>query len=347
MENNQLATRTKTISSLLEKCKSEIAKVLPKHVTPDRIARIALTTIRQNPQLLMCDEMSLLAAIMKASQLGLDVDPILGHAYLIPYKSEATLIIGYRGYLQLARQSGEIDSTWAACVYERETFELDYGLECNLKHKPLSPSERGEKKIGVYAVAKLKTGEVMFDFLWAEEVQRIKAESIGKMHNPAASPWVKHEDEMFKKTAFRRLSKRLPLSVEIARTIESSEESGRMLLSDDNEIIDVFAKIKEEPKTQSDKAKKLLQEKSGTKDGGISDNVKTDQDKTVEPEIDPLETDWKSLSGDQRSQILKWMYPNEDRQKLVISKISTGDRKTLKEYVKEMIANDSPTVDEF
>ena len=59
---------------------------------------------------------SLMSAIVKASQLGLEVGSAMGHAYLVPYKTEATLIIGYRGMLALARRSGEIQSITARVV---------------------------------------------------------------------------------------------------------------------------------------------------------------------------------------------------------------------------------------
>ena len=77
---------TNTFNSLLERMKPQIQAALPKHVTVDRIARIALTAYNSNPKLRECDQTSLLAAIMISSQLGVEVNTPLGQAYIIPYK---------------------------------------------------------------------------------------------------------------------------------------------------------------------------------------------------------------------------------------------------------------------
>jgi recombination protein RecT len=37
--------------------KAQIAAALPRHMTPDRMARIALTELRKNPDLMQCDPM--------------------------------------------------------------------------------------------------------------------------------------------------------------------------------------------------------------------------------------------------------------------------------------------------
>ena len=85
--------------------KKQLALALPKHITPDRMARVCMTMIRQVPLLMKCDPMSLIGSIVKLSQLGLEPDNGLGHAYLIPFKNnkkntvECQLIIGYRGMI--------------------------------------------------------------------------------------------------------------------------------------------------------------------------------------------------------------------------------------------------------
>ena len=117
---NQLMSQKKdnfaVVRDLLEKSKSEIAKALPKSITPERIARIALTTLRKNPALLDCDPSSFLGAVMQASQLGFEIDDNLGYVYLVPFfnkktkRKEIQLIIGYRGLIELARRSGQLIS---------------------------------------------------------------------------------------------------------------------------------------------------------------------------------------------------------------------------------------------
>ena len=229
-QTTQIAKRPiDTIRNLLEKSKGQIASALPKHLNADRIVRVALTSIQRTPQLLECDPITLVGAVIQSSQLGLEPDGILGHAYLVPFKNtkkgrmEVQFIPGYKGLIDLARRSGQVNRISAHIVYENEPFEMEFGTSEVLEHKPLPPSQRGNRK-GVYAVAVLKDGSTHFEWLWEEEVQKVKAQSKASQFGP----WVTHEEEMIRKTAIRRLVKYLPLSVELAKaaSIDELAEAG-------------------------------------------------------------------------------------------------------------------------
>ena len=232
---NQLIAKQDTfmvVRDLLEKSKNEIAKALPKSITSERVARIALTTLRKNPGLLECDPNSFLGAVMQASQLGFEIDDNLGYVYLVPFfnkktgKKEVQLLVGYRGLIELARRSGKLRSVSARLVYENEPFSIEYGLMETLRHTPLPPSKRGEKVKGVYAVASMSDNTKVFDFLWSEEIEEVKKSS--KAGDSKTSPWATHEEEMMKKTVIRRMMKYLSLSPEItkATVIDEYGESG-------------------------------------------------------------------------------------------------------------------------
>ncbi len=215
---------TNNIRALLEKSKGQIAMALPKHLNADRIVRVAMTSVQRTPELLKCDPISLVAAVIQSSQLGLEPDGILGHAYLIPFNNtkkgrmEVQFIPGYKGLIDLARRSGQVVSIGAHVVFENEPFKLIYGYDEKLDHEPLPPSKRGARK-GVYAAARLKDGSLHFEWLWAEEVEDIKNQSKARNFGP----WKTHEDEMWRKTAIRRLAKYLPLSVEFAKAAAADE----------------------------------------------------------------------------------------------------------------------------
>lgn len=213
-----------TIRGLLTKSKGQIATALPQHLNADRLIRVAMTSIQRTPQLLNCDPITLVGAIIQSAQLGLEPDGVLGHAYLVPFRNnkknrmEVQFIPGYKGLIDLARRSGQVVSIGSHVVYENEKFNLKFGFEETLEHEPLPPSQRGERK-GVYAVARLKDGSVHFEWLWAEEVEEIKKSS--KAGN--FGPWKTHENEMWRKTAIRRLAKYLPLSVEFSKAAAVDE----------------------------------------------------------------------------------------------------------------------------
>ena len=226
--NKELQTQTKspinTIRTLLERSKAQIAMALPKHLNADRIIRVAMTSIQRTPQLLECDPISLVAAVIQSSQLGLEPDGIFGHAYLVPFRNtkknrmEVQFIPGYKGLIDLARRSGQVNRISAHVVYDNEHFVMEYGTKEVLEHKPLPPSTRGDRK-GVYAVAVLNDGSAHFEWLWNEEIEAVKRQS--KAVN--FGPWQTHEDEMIRKTAIRRLVKYLPLSVELAKAAAVDE----------------------------------------------------------------------------------------------------------------------------
>ena len=80
--------------------------------------------------------------------------------------------------------------------------------------------ERGPLR-AVYAVARMKDAERVFVVLGRQEVEKVrKASKAGD-----SGPWVSWEEEMWKKTAIRRLCKYLPLSPEMQRAISLDEQA--------------------------------------------------------------------------------------------------------------------------
>lgn len=229
------ATKIGTFRDVLDKMKGQLALALPKHLDVDRMLRIVFTTVQRTPALLDCTQESLLGCIVQCAQLGLEPDGLLGHAYLIPFMNrkaepkprlECQLIIGYKGLLKLARQSGEIASVSARIVNQKDFFEYEYGLNEKLRHIPYMVKDAKDDAglpIFAYAVFRLKDGSYHFDVMGFQEIEAIReASPSGK--SPA---WNDHWDEMAKKTVIRRASKMSPASVEdrMARAISLDERA--------------------------------------------------------------------------------------------------------------------------
>ena len=232
----------KTIAGLLvdPRIKEQMALALPKHLTADRLARIALTEVRKNPKLAQCDQASFLGAVMQCAALGLEPGGALGHAYLIPFKNnrknitEVQFLVGYRGMIDLARRSGQIQSLEARCVYEKDKFSVSLGLDSNLTHEPdWTANDRG-KLTFVYAVAKLKDGGIQFDVMSRAEIEKVRTRS----RSSNDGPWVTDYDEMAKKTIVRRLFKYLPVSIEMQRAVGLDEQASMGLAQDNPLTID-------------------------------------------------------------------------------------------------------------
>lgn len=225
LQQRPASGKTDTIQALLEKHGPEIAMVLPQHVTPERLMRIAISEVRRNPKLANCSSASLLSAIFSCASLGLEPGGPLGHAYLIPYKEECTFQVGYKGMIDLARRSGQIESLSARVVCENDTFQYSFGLHEDLIHQPAT-GERGELT-HAYAVAKLKDGGVQFEVMDRLELEEVRDGSQGyqmaRKYNKKDTPWISNFDEMCRKTVIRRLFKYLPVSVEIAKAVALDE----------------------------------------------------------------------------------------------------------------------------
>ena len=238
---------------------AQIKAALPRHMTPERLARIVTTEIRKVPKLAECTPVSFFGAVIQCAQLGLEPGNALGHAYILPYDKsvktdtgwkkipEAQLIIGYRGMIDLARRSGQIVSIDARAVYEGDKFECRLGLDPHIEHEPdwnnANRTDAGKLQF-VYAVAKLKDGGIQFDVMSRAEIEGIRARSKAA----EKGPWVTDFTAMALKTVVRRLFKFLPVSSEMQTAVGLDERAEAGLSQDNGAIIDgQFTPVDDEP----------------------------------------------------------------------------------------------------
>ena len=230
------------VRSLLSKSKEQIRMALPKHMSPERMMRIAMTSVQRTPKLLECDPITLLGAIIQSAQLGLEPDGVTGQAYLVPFRNnkknrmEVQFIPGYKGLMSLARRSGEIGSIEARVVYEKDYFEFEFGLNPVLKHVParLPEEERGQITF-FYAVARIKNFALpQFEVMSKEEVDDVRKRSKAA----DSGPWVTDYIPMGQKTVIRRLCKFLPQNAELATAIALDEKAEVDLPQDLGVIVD-------------------------------------------------------------------------------------------------------------
>ena len=221
--------------AMLEQFKGEIARALPRHLSPERIVRVALTAFRLNPKLADVDPRSVFAAVIQSSQLGLEVG-LMGEAHLVPFGSQCQLIPGYQGLMKLARNSGLVQDIYGHEVRINDRFDIVLGLHRSLMHEPLKQNgfpaaddERGAV-VGFYAVAVLKDGSRTFHALSREQVEQVRDHSRGyqtarKLRKE--SPWDTHFVSMGLKTVIRRLCNLLPKSPELAMALTMAELNER------------------------------------------------------------------------------------------------------------------------
>lgn len=222
--------------------RDQLAAVAAKHMNPERMMRVVANAIRTTPKLQQCEPMSFLGALMHCASMGLEPNTPLGHAYLIPFENkrkgitEVQVVIGYKGYIDLARRSGQLASIHGDVVYsDDDLWSHEYGSNAHLRHRP---GPRKGTRLGAYCHVKLNLGDGItaegHRFMTIEEIIRHRnTHSQGwktavKFGKTKESPW--NEDgpqfeSMAIKTVVRSLANRgeLPMSIEFMEAIASDE----------------------------------------------------------------------------------------------------------------------------
>ena len=209
-----VATKTQ-LEILLKQAVPKMMEVLPKSssIVPEKIVRMALLDVSQNEALADCLPMSIVTSVMHAAALGLHVGPFLGEAWLVPYKQKCQLIPGYKGLIKLAHQGLAVAGISARIVYKEDQFEVDYGTDPKIVHKPKLDAERKDEDIiAAYSVARMRSGDVQFNVMTRDEIEKRRKNS--RAGESSQGPWVKWYPEQVLKTAIRAGVKMLPASAD-------------------------------------------------------------------------------------------------------------------------------------
>jgi len=164
-----------------------------------------------------CDAQKVLMECLKAASLKLPLVKSLGYAYVVPYKSTPTFIIGYKGLVQLALRSGQYTALNADCLYEGE--EVSFNRLTG--QMSIIGQATSNKAVGYFAYFKLVNGFEKAMYMTTEQVQEY-ARKYSKAYN--SGPWQTQFDSMAKKTILRQLLKFGPMSTDM-QTAENMEVS--------------------------------------------------------------------------------------------------------------------------
>lgn len=225
-----------------DEIRQAVNEALPPHITVEKMLRIAMTNIRTKGRLLQCTPISLVTSIVEASQLGLVLDNVLGQAYLVPFKQTASMMIGYRGFGEMFRNSGQGISLRGFPAFEGDIDSQGY-LKADIESKGRfyvgqKPSDRGNF-VGAYAVARFTNGHVEYEFMWKADIDKIRQVSRAKNDGP----WVDWYEAMAAKTVIRKLAKSLPLSAdrpELARAVVRDEGRELGFVAPDDGVSELF-----------------------------------------------------------------------------------------------------------
>lgn len=271
---NQPVGSVPTLKSLLGQMSDSLRQVLPRHVTPERVAKLMLVAANRNPKILECTGTSVMETVGRAAELGLDLSGTLGECYPVPYWTKAgmvcQLIIGYRGLAKLARQSGEIARMEAEVVSSHDRFVYRKGAKFALEFEP-ALADRGEP-IGAYSLVEFKDGSIQSEFMAVADINviRDRSKSSHDRQGNLCGPWASDWGEMARKTVFRRLAKWLPLSAE--KFVEAVEH--------DNDDFPDVREVTVQPGDPTAGNRRLL-------DKLTAPAPATEQEQAAEPESEP------------------------------------------------------------
>ena len=197
-----MSTITDRIRSYLarEEFYHTLTGLCPPGADVKRIAGAYISAVATEPKLQRFDLAKHLAALTKCVRMGLHPGP-LSHVYLIAQRGIIDAVPSYKGLIARLKRQPNVRSIEAHCVYSLDEFTLKGGTQPTIEHQ-IRFTERGDFA-GVYAVIFYTDGTYQFDYMTAEEVDRVKTNTRGG--GSASSPWVKWHDQMSKKSIIRRL----------------------------------------------------------------------------------------------------------------------------------------------
>lgn len=202
---------------IYELCSARKDKLLPflnnNTLLFEKLARSFAWEINTNDKLRACSQLSIVNAFYKCCEYGLDPASSLGQAWLISYKSNIDLQIGYRGWLKLLLNNPLVSNVYSYGVYKDDFFEYELGMNPNIKHVPSKEKQHKDNLIATYGVVKLKSGEAQIKVCFRDEINESMECSSGSYKSD--SPWVKHFEAMALVVPIRKLGKNLGLPLKI------------------------------------------------------------------------------------------------------------------------------------
>ena len=168
-----------------------------------------LTIVSNNAKLKECSPNSILSAAGVAAALRLPINPSLGFAHIVPYKSkngtQAQFQLGHRGFIQLALRSGQYRTLNAGAVCEGQIAEIDF-----VTGEIVRGAKSSDNVVGYVAYMELINGFKKSLYMTVEELQA-HAEKYSQSYaydlrsGKKSSVWSANFDAMAKKTVLKKL----------------------------------------------------------------------------------------------------------------------------------------------
>jgi len=245
-----VATKTPAanLMQFMEKHKQQVALALPKHITADRMVRLAMTSFSQNKALQNCEMNSIFASVIIASQLGLEIG-VGGQGYLVPYKGKCTFVPGWQGLVDLVSRAGRA-TVWTGAVYRGDKFDWALGDNPFVKHQPEGDADDWRDISHVYAIGRVNGSQYPVIEVWTMDrvVRHLnKYNKVGTSHYALTNDGANME--MYaRKVALLQVLKYMPKSIEVQKAMDVAHavDSGKNFTMEGDIVI-----VQDEPEDQA------------------------------------------------------------------------------------------------
>ncbi|MBK5238849.1 MAG: recombinase RecT, partial [Actinomycetales bacterium] len=199
---------TVTVADRLNSQQDGLSDALAGRIGVERFMRAAVTSFNVTPALQRCEWGSVLGALFVAAQLGLEVGGPRGLADIVPFGNQATLVVGYKGYIELFYRAGAI-KVEGIVIREGDNFR-QWSSGRDGKDYEWTPLNDDMKRplVGVIAQVKLASGDFQFEHMTREQVEARRPK------NWERTPWGQWFDQMALKTVMRQLAKTVRTSTD-------------------------------------------------------------------------------------------------------------------------------------
>lgn len=197
----------------------EMAKVASKHTDPERLLHVAKMALGNEGKLGKCTALSFMTCMIDLSAVGLEPDGY--HAYLIPYGEECTLLVDYKGYIQIIYRDPNVANVFGEIVCKGELVNWDAATHTVSDHVVDITKPRGEM-IAAYTCITDKEGRKSYHLMLKDEIEATRNESAAWKNfvkTKKKCPWNTHPHEMEKKTVLHQHKKWLKLTPETQRSL--------------------------------------------------------------------------------------------------------------------------------
>lgn len=216
-----------------------------------------ISAYKSNSMLSEAEPMSVLSAAMVAASLDLPINPSLGFAHIVPYKTDGVAVaqfqMGWKGFVQLAIRSGQFHKINPFVVYEGQLVKWD-----KFKDEMEFKDEKNSDKVWGYVLYfRLNSGFEKFFVMTFDEMEK-HAKRYSQAYKKGFGPWKSDFDAMGLKTVTKLgLSKFGVLSIEMNKAVEVDEAE---VIDVDSQAVTYPDAVPEEPVLKAQTTSKRLKE---------------------------------------------------------------------------------------